>query len=152
MPVPLAPRTANYRATPRPTGVAVFMSAHSKTPYITPSMDFYSGKGVVRGRRGQQLGFALATADPAAAPCATADGNPAAAPTTDGNRLSLQSIGSAVCVHHVCPATQTTNHTPHVTRHTSHVTCHTPQATHAAGSLFASRTHLRSEYDAGVVW
>ena len=37
----------------------VFMSAHSKTPYSTPSMDFYSGKGVVRGRRGQQLGFAV---------------------------------------------------------------------------------------------
>ena len=42
-----------------PSGVAAFMSAHSKTPYITPSMDFYSGKGVVRGRRVQQLGFAL---------------------------------------------------------------------------------------------
>ena len=42
-----------------PSGVAVFMSAHSKTPYITPSMDFYSGKGVVRGRRGQQLEDAL---------------------------------------------------------------------------------------------
>ena len=35
------------------------MSAHSKTPYITPSMDFSSGEGVVRGRGGQQLGFAL---------------------------------------------------------------------------------------------
>ena len=43
-----------------PSGVAAFMSAHSKTPYITPSMDFSSGKGVVRGRRGQQLEFALA--------------------------------------------------------------------------------------------
>ena len=42
-----------------PSGVAAFMSAHSKTPYITPSMDFSSGKGVVRGRTGQQLGFAL---------------------------------------------------------------------------------------------
>ena len=42
-----------------PSGVAVFMPAHSKTPYITPSMDFYSGKGVVRGRRVQQVGFAL---------------------------------------------------------------------------------------------
>jgi hypothetical protein len=42
-----------------PSGVAAFMSAHSKTPCITPSMDFYSGKGVVRGRRVQQLGFAL---------------------------------------------------------------------------------------------
>ena len=49
----------NYRAPPRPSGVAAFMSAHSKTPYITPSMDFSSGKGVVRGRGGQQLGFAL---------------------------------------------------------------------------------------------
>ena len=36
-----------------PSGVAVFMSAHSKTPYITPSMKLSSGKGVVRGRRGQ---------------------------------------------------------------------------------------------------
>ena len=44
-----------------PSGVAAFMSAHSKTPYITPSMDFSSGKGVVRGRRGQQLGLACAT-------------------------------------------------------------------------------------------
>ena len=43
-----------------PSGVAAFMSAHSKTPYITPSMDFSSGKGVVRGRRGQQAGFTLA--------------------------------------------------------------------------------------------
>ena len=35
------------------------MSTHSKTPYIIPSMDFSSGKGVVRGRRGQQLELAL---------------------------------------------------------------------------------------------
>ena len=39
------------------SGVAAFMSAHSKTPWITPSMDCSSGKGVVRGRRGQQMGF-----------------------------------------------------------------------------------------------
>ena len=38
---------------PRPLWVAAFMSAHSKTPYVNPSMDFSSGKGVVRGRRGQ---------------------------------------------------------------------------------------------------
>ena len=37
----------------------VFMSTHSKNPFITPSMDISSGKGVVRGRRGQQLEFAL---------------------------------------------------------------------------------------------
>ena len=43
-----------------PSGVAAFMSAHSKTPYITPSMDFSSGKRVVRGRRGQQLEYAVA--------------------------------------------------------------------------------------------
>ena len=49
----------NYRAPPRPSGVAAFMSAHSKTPYITPSMDVSSEKEVVRGRRGQQLGFAV---------------------------------------------------------------------------------------------
>ena len=35
-----------------PSGVAAFMSAHSKTPYITPSMDVSSGKGAGRGRRG----------------------------------------------------------------------------------------------------
>ena len=45
-----------------PSGVAAFMAAHSKTPYITPSMDFSSGKRALRGRRGrrgQQLGFTL---------------------------------------------------------------------------------------------
>ena len=42
-----------------PSGVAAFMSAHSKTPYITPSMKFSSGKGVERGRREQQLEFSL---------------------------------------------------------------------------------------------
>ena len=40
-----------------PSGVAVFMSVHSKTPCITPSTDFFSGNGVVRGR--QQLAFTL---------------------------------------------------------------------------------------------
>ena len=42
-----------------PSGVAAFMSANSKTPYITPGMEFSSGKGVVRGRRVQQLEFTL---------------------------------------------------------------------------------------------
>ena len=43
-----------------PTGVAVCMPAHSKTPCITPGMGFPSlENGVVRGRRGQQLGIAL---------------------------------------------------------------------------------------------
>ena len=42
-----------------PSGVAAFMSSHSKTQYITPSMGVSSGKGVVRGRRGQQLELAL---------------------------------------------------------------------------------------------
>ena len=42
-----------------PSGVAAFMLAHNKTPYITPSMNFSSGKGVVRGNRAQQLEFAL---------------------------------------------------------------------------------------------
>ena len=28
------------------------MSAHSKTPYTTPTMDFFPGRGVARGRRG----------------------------------------------------------------------------------------------------
>ena len=44
---------------PEVPDVAAFMSAHSKTPYITPSMDISSGEGVVRGRRVQQLTFAL---------------------------------------------------------------------------------------------
>ena len=47
-----------------PSGVAVFMSAHSKNPYITPGIDFSSGKGVVRGRRVQQLKFALVPRHP----------------------------------------------------------------------------------------
>ena len=42
-----------------PGGVAAFMSAHSKTPYINPSMEFSSGEGVIRGRRVQQLTFTL---------------------------------------------------------------------------------------------
>ena len=42
-----------------PSGVAAFISAHSKTPYITPSMDVSSEKGVVRGRRWQQLEVAF---------------------------------------------------------------------------------------------
>ena len=44
---------------PSPVG-SQHSSAHSKTPHITHSMDFSSGKGVVRVRRGQQLEFALA--------------------------------------------------------------------------------------------
>ena len=35
-----------------PSGVAAFMSAHSKTPYITPSMDFPSWKGYYGGTGG----------------------------------------------------------------------------------------------------
>ena len=42
-----------------PSGVAAFMSAHSKTPYSTPRMDFYSGKGEAWGCREQQLKIAL---------------------------------------------------------------------------------------------
>ena len=42
-----------------PDGVAAFMSAHSKTPYITPSMEFCSEEGVVRGRMVHQLWFTL---------------------------------------------------------------------------------------------
>ena len=41
-----------------PSVVTAFMSVHSKTPYITPSMDVYSGKVVARGRCGQQQEFA----------------------------------------------------------------------------------------------
>ena len=40
-----------------PGGVAAFMSAHSKTPCVTPCMEFSSGEGVVWGRRVQQLTF-----------------------------------------------------------------------------------------------
>ena len=43
-----------------PSGVAAFMTANSKPPYITPSMEFSSGKGVVRGRRGAAAGILLA--------------------------------------------------------------------------------------------
>ena len=63
------------------------MSAHGKTPQTTPSMDFPSGKGVVWGRRGQQLGFALPVLGaknevdlrhtPAAAVVEVRDGEPA---------------------------------------------------------------------------
>ena len=55
-------RKGNYRAPPRPhapRGVAAFMPAHSKTPYITPSMDVPSGNGVVRGRMGAAAGIIL---------------------------------------------------------------------------------------------
>ena len=51
--------TASTEHPRAPSEVAAFMSAHSKTPYINPSMGFSSIKGVVRGRRGQQLGVAL---------------------------------------------------------------------------------------------
>ena len=47
------------RKRPRDPGeVAAFMTAHSTTPCITPSMGIPSGKGVVRGRGVQQLAFA----------------------------------------------------------------------------------------------
>ena len=57
-----------YQGSPRditerpraPSGVAAFMSADSKTPCSTPSMNFSSGNGVVRGRRGHHLGFTRA--------------------------------------------------------------------------------------------
>ena len=73
---PLGPYKGHYRAHPRPlwgpsiyvsphapSGVKAFMSVHSKTPYITPSMGlsmgFLSGNGVARGPGGLNLGFAL---------------------------------------------------------------------------------------------
>ena len=55
----LACAKARAHPHPREGGVAAFMSAHSKTPYITPGTEFSSGKGAVRGRRGQQLAFTL---------------------------------------------------------------------------------------------
>ena len=42
-----------------PSGVAASMSAHSKTPCSTPSMDYPSGNGVVWGRRGAAAGITL---------------------------------------------------------------------------------------------
>ena len=60
--LPMCPcaRAAQRAERPRdPGGVAAFMSAHSETPYITPSMELSSGEGVVRGRRVQQLAFTL---------------------------------------------------------------------------------------------
>ena len=42
-----------------PAGVAAFMSAHSETPYATPSMEFSSREGVVRGRRVRQRAFTV---------------------------------------------------------------------------------------------
>ena len=61
MPPPQPVRTREITERPHaPSGVAAFKAAHSKTPHNTPSMDFSSGKGVVRGRRGQQPGFTLA--------------------------------------------------------------------------------------------
>ena len=42
-----------------PSGVAEFMSAHSNTPYITPSMAFYLWQWGSTGRRGQQLGHQI---------------------------------------------------------------------------------------------
>ena len=47
-----------------PSGVAAFMSAHSKPPYITPGMGFPSGKGVVLGRSVQQLDVTFGGAAP----------------------------------------------------------------------------------------
>ena len=69
------------------------MSAHSKTPYITPSMDFSSGKGVVRGRRGQQLGVALRGK---AAP--NKQGKFKLLPPIDGREPSVGVIRVCVCV------------------------------------------------------
>ena len=42
-----------------PSGVAAFLSAHSKTPHSTPSMEVLSGQGVIWGRMRQQLEFAV---------------------------------------------------------------------------------------------
>ena len=73
-----APRDIAERAR-GPSGVAAFMPPHSKTPYITPRMDFYSRNGVVWGRRGPQLEFSLCW-DPIAKPIS----NPAAAHLESG--------------------------------------------------------------------
>ena len=42
-----------------PSGVAAFMSAPIKTPFITPSMDFRSENGVVWWCTGQQVEFTM---------------------------------------------------------------------------------------------
>ena len=51
----------NYRAPPHPQWGRSIHVSPQLTPYITPSMEFPSNKGVVRGCRGQQLEFASAT-------------------------------------------------------------------------------------------
>ena len=99
-----------------PGGVAAFMSAHSKTLYITPGMDISPGEGVVRGRRAQQLAFTLLLlqlrehAAAAAAEACTRGGSSRAAqpwfrprtrlvcgcPTGRSARLFLSSTQSAV--------------------------------------------------------
>ena len=57
-----APRDCPRKITERhraPGGVAAFIPARRSTLYITPIMDFSSGNGVLRGRRGRQVEFAL---------------------------------------------------------------------------------------------
>ena len=44
-----------------PGGVAAFMAAHSKTPRTTPSVEFSSVEGVVRGSQGAAADVYLAT-------------------------------------------------------------------------------------------
>ena len=56
----MLPTEITERPPPRPQWVAAFMSAHSKTPYITPSMGFPLGKGWYGGAGQQQLEFTLA--------------------------------------------------------------------------------------------
>ena len=68
-----AQRAECYQERPHdPSGVAAFMSAHSKTPCVTHGINVSSGKGVVRGRRLQQLAFTLHRDDAAVGTAATA--------------------------------------------------------------------------------
>ena len=53
-----------------PSGVAVFMSAHSKTPYNTPSMDFPSDRERDGMTQGVAAGFRLGRRLAHSTPCA----------------------------------------------------------------------------------
>ena len=54
-----------------PSGVAAFMSAHSKTPCVTPSMGHFSGNGVVGGAAAARMYLAQDVITCNAGPTAT---------------------------------------------------------------------------------
>ena len=75
-----------------PSGVAAFMSAHSKTPHISPSMVSSSGNGVVRGLRGQQLGFTSGRQATVATPCSAHQNRTCNGNQGHGNQGSMHSV------------------------------------------------------------